>query len=93
MGKEKRNRWKKKCRRDEVGRRADEYGGLKGRGKGKFHQKEDLSLSFSLRIYSAAGSEREKCPEVKRGMIYSSIMVKGKEKIQGAAEAEGSRRW
>lgn len=61
-------------------------------GKGNSTRKR-ISLSFSLGIYSAAGSEREKCPEVKRGMIYSSIMVKGKEKIQGAAEAEGSRRW
>lgn len=58
-------------------------------GKGNSTRKR-ISLSFSLRIYFAAGSEREKkCPEVKRGMIYSSIMVKGKEKIQGAAEAEG----
>lgn len=52
-------------------------------------ERGSLSLSFSLRIYFAAGSERERCPEVKRGMIYSSIMVKGEEKIQGAAEAEG----
>lgn len=50
----------KKRRRDEAGRRADD-GGLKGRGEGKFQQKEDLS--FSLRVYSATDSGKEKCPD------------------------------